>query len=833
MKKILIVVIVLGTFLTGLLGQTAIEPTGSGTEGSPYQIESWQNLYWISQNTARWDKHYIQTANIVFPSEIYSWDNNKGWTPIGNDHTTFSGTYDGQNHSILGLTIERPATDYQGLFGSLTGTIKNLGLAFGSFSGVTGRNYVGALAGSNRGTIQNVYSSVPVTGSLYVGGLVGNNMNFDLTGKIEYCYSIGMVNGIDQVGGLIGNNSGDISNSYSLSDVYRRSDTLTNFGGFVGYFYSGTITNSYSTGLVKDYNNNEIIPGKGFTGFAGDDAIFLNCYWDTQTSGGTIESPTTSAGEGANLTGKTTAEMKTAGTFTEWDFTDKWAMSSAISFGGYPTLKWTGGYAVAPTSNLIAGLPNLVWIAEDNSRWAGSYTQTADFSMWTTPSWSLNMGWTTLGNSSVKFTGTYNGQGYTINNLYINRNVNLQGLFGNINNATVMNVGVINCFVKGSEQAGGLAGRIEESIVENCFSTGIVSAGLNNTGGLIGDVQTNSIVKDSYSTANVNGNMSIGGLVGRVASGCTVSNCYSIGAVSGTANLGGLSGLSSGTISNSFWNKITSGQVTSSGSDISFGKTTEEMTNASTTDNIYLLAGWDFAGETTNGAEDIWNIGNGRNNGYPYHNLQYPTDDATLPVTLSSFTAIYTVSNTVSIMWTTQSESNMIGYHILRAETDELRDALRVSDNIVRSLNQSTETNYSYTDETTFEDTEYFYWLQSAEYDGTMEFFGPIAVKTGKIGNEAPVIPLVTQLNGAYPNPFNPSTTISFDIAEKVKVTIDIFNIKGQKVKSLVNQEIAPGRHSIIWSGLDDNHRRVATGVYFYKMQAGKYSQIDKMLMMK
>ena len=433
---------------------------------------------------------------------------------------------------------------------------------------------------------------------------------------------------------------------------------------------------------------------------------------------------------------------------------------------------------------------------------------------------------------------------------------------------------IINCYTTGSvngrNNIGGLIGHNESGPITNSYATGSVSGIGNNIGGLVG-INYRSTISNSYATSSVSGSgESIGGLVGGNFQ-TTISNAYATGSVSGSGKVGGLVGTNNGenyesqnytitnsyatgsvsgyymigglvgsnlssTIANCFWNVETDGIAENvSGADNfgATGKTTEEMTNASTTDNIYLLAGWDFAGETTNGTDDIWNIGNGRNNGYPYHNLQYPGDNATLPVTLSSFTAIYTFSNTVSVMWTTQSESNMIGYHILRAETDELREALRVSDNMVRSLNQSTETNYSYTDETTFEDTKYFYWLQSAEYDGTMEFFGPVSVKTGIISNDTPVIPLITQLNNAYPNPFNPSTTISFDIAETAFVNIEIYNIRGQRVKSLVTQEIKPGRYNVVWQGKNDNNRTVSSGIYFYKMQAGKYTKINKVLMMK
>ncbi|MDD4155044.1 MAG: FlgD immunoglobulin-like domain containing protein [Candidatus Cloacimonetes bacterium] len=71
------------------------------------------------------------------------------------------------------------------------------------------------------------------------------------------------------------------------------------------------------------------------------------------------------------------------------------------------------------------------------------------------------------------------------------------------------------------------------------------------------------------------------------------------------------------------------------------------------------------------------------------------------------------------------------------------------------------------------------------------------------------------------------------NLAEKAGVNIEIFNIKGQKVKSLINEEISAGRHSVVWNGQDENHKKVSSGVYFYKMQAGKYIKINKMIMMK
>lgn len=95
------------------------------------------------------------------------------------------------------------------------------------------------------------------------------------------------------------------------------------------------------------------------------------------------------------------------------------------------------------------------------------------------------------------------------------------------------------------------------------------------------------------------------------------------------------------------------------------------------------------------------------------------------------------------------------------------------------------------------------------------------------------IIPVATQLNYNYPNPFNPHTTISYQLAEKSKVKIDVFNLKGQIIKNLVNEEVSAGYYEIIWDGKDNNNSSVPSGVYFYRMKSDKDTDTKKMIMMK
>jgi Carboxypeptidase regulatory-like domain/FlgD Ig-like domain len=87
----------------------------------------------------------------------------------------------------------------------------------------------------------------------------------------------------------------------------------------------------------------------------------------------------------------------------------------------------------------------------------------------------------------------------------------------------------------------------------------------------------------------------------------------------------------------------------------------------------------------------------------------------------------------------------------------------------------------------------------------------------------------------AYPNPFNPTTTISFSLnTETVEnAELVIYNLKGQRVKQLVNDQLTSGQHSVVWNGMDENNKFVSSGIYCYKLKAGIFEQTKKMILMK
>jgi len=98
---------------------------------------------------------------------------------------------------------------------------------------------------------------------------------------------------------------------------------------------------------------------------------------------------------------------------------------------------------------------------------------------------------------------------------------------------------------------------------------------------------------------------------------------------------------------------------------------------------------------------------------------------------------------------------------------------------------------------------------------------------------EETVLPMATQLRGNFPNPFNPETLISFDLANDSPVLIEIYNVRGQRVRTLVNEDLTAGRHSVLWDGNDSSGRGVSSGVYFYRMNAGEVTSTRRMVLLK
>ncbi len=267
--------ILISTFI--MLPLISLAGTYSGGDGSssdPYQLGTLADLSELCQTTGDWDQHFILIADID-ASQTQYWDdsdddtdgdlyndafdatsdgNNEGFSPIGNVTSAFEGYFDGDGYVIDGLTINRSATLYIGLFGYVNDvTIENIGL---TNLDMLGEKYVGGLAGSSSNTVfNNCYTEGQVRGtSRDVGGLVGAHSNSGSPGNGEMtnCYSTcDVTGGHDEVGGLVGWNCYNalIKNCYATGNVYSSGEKV---GGLVGQNWANSdVFSCFATGTVK------------------------------------------------------------------------------------------------------------------------------------------------------------------------------------------------------------------------------------------------------------------------------------------------------------------------------------------------------------------------------------------------------------------------------------------------------------------------------------------------------------------------------------------------------------------------------------------------------
>ncbi len=335
----------------------ALPASGSGTSESPYQISNLANLLWLTKDSSVWDSDFLLTSDI----DAGTLSNvTGGATSIGSNSDRFTGSFDGNGHTISGYYNNHITTDCTGFFGyaytaqisdlilvdssvkgatsvgGLVGTLSHSTITGCSVSGyVDGTTNVSGLVGQLWGysTVSECVSTVFVEGGTRVGGIVG----FQQGGAVNRCFSSGDVEGANSVGGMIGSSSPCSPYTCTVRDCYSIcyiDGGGTNYGGFVGYLEGTTVTHCYSRGRIDGSGTSG-----GFAATASGSTV-TGCFWDVERSGKT----TSAAG-----TGRTTAAMKTRSNYLNagWDFAgetangpdDFWNMDG-VNNEGYPYLSW-------------------------------------------------------------------------------------------------------------------------------------------------------------------------------------------------------------------------------------------------------------------------------------------------------------------------------------------------------------------------------------------------------------------------------------------------------------------------------------------------------------
>ena len=209
------------------------------------------------------------------------------------------------------------------------------------------------------------------------------------------------------------------------------------------------------------------------------------------------------------------------------------------------------------------------------------------------------------------------------------------------------------------------------------------------------------------------------------------------------------------------------------------------------------------------------------------------TFDETLPVELSSFTAIPTAEYFVRLNWVTQSETGVSGFKIYRGRNNDLAEATDMNV-FIEATNTGTTQMYSYVDNELTGDGTYYYWLQNIDLDGGSRYYGPVTATVSQIGGgDTPPIVVVAGIEKIYPNPFNPQTNIRINLLEEASVEVVIFNVRGQKVRNLLSAQKTAGFHNLEWNGLDNSGASCSSGVYTVRVKIGTEVYSKQMVMSK
>lgn len=565
---------------------------GDGSSGNPYRISTAADLAAIAQQ--------VNNSGIAHYDGVYFKlykDINLGgmeWAPIGKNDSTywFNGNFDGDGHTISNLTItQKTDGGFLGLFGCSRGTIKNLFIKNVNINAAYGEKAAGAICAANYGTIEKcgVDSGTIVDKSSGIGGISGRNY-----GTISQCYNkadLTTENG--KAAGISGMNyQGTIENCYNAG-------TITQTGTNENYL-AGGICSDNNGGIVKYcLNFGKVISANGVGyGVSKDNGTVTECYYDEDVCG--------------NLNGDGTA--MTSAELCDSSFTDSlnsnWESGSEsgetngryrTAIYTYPSLKGVGtavktdgkqqyDFSISGNGKTYEDF-TYIETAEDFKNIAnnlsGNYVLKNDINFEGEVIEPIGDSESVTGSGlSMPFSGNFSGDGHTIMNVKVKRELgSYSGLFG-ANKGTIINLSV-EADVSGTAYVGGICasnasgGRIADCSfsgtvngtksyvggicgenkggIMRCVADGTVS-GDSNVGGICGsNNSSNGNIENCLNSSDVtrkSSNGNIGGIVGQSINNSTVNYCISIGKTSGTdsSSIGGVCGYAYGaTITNSYF----------------------------------------------------------------------------------------------------------------------------------------------------------------------------------------------------------------------------------------------------------------------------------------
>ncbi|MGN1032009.1 MAG: InlB B-repeat-containing protein [Intestinibacter sp.] len=505
---------------------------------------------------------------------------NEEWTPIGGHSAksgaipgggVFAGIFDGQGYTIKGMKISSVANAGYGLFGNVSGTVKNLTVEGTIAStGETG-GFVGGIAGYCSGTIESCTNKVEITltnsndsgtGGI-VGVLEGNNA------LVNKCANLTKVTGAGRTGGLVGalycttQGGAQLTNSYNTADITTVKSGKKSFSGAVAGYCKGYIKNCYTTGNMYATDGHYAAGIVGLLNGSNPSAAIENCYTagkvfidgEALTGENDYYKPIVSNADGSSAVKITNCYYlegtgvqptdSSWGTCTNVEAISTQRLATLadslgdayINVGEYPLLTWQVEITISTAEELKA----FQEAVDNGDTFEGKFVKlTNDIDL-------ANEEWTPIGGHSAKngaapgggvFAGIFDGQGYTIKGMKISSVANAgYGLFGNVS-GTVKNL-TVEGTISSTGETGGFVGGIAgycSGKVQSCTNKVEITLTNSNdsgTGGIVGVLEGNSaLVNKCANLAKVTGAGRTGGLVGAIyctaQGGAQLTNSYNV-----------------------------------------------------------------------------------------------------------------------------------------------------------------------------------------------------------------------------------------------------------------------------------------------------------------
>jgi hypothetical protein len=272
----------------------------------------------------------------------------------------------------------------------------------------------------------------------------------------------------------------------------------------------------------------------------------------------------------------------------------------------------------------------------------------------------------------------------------------------------------------------------------------------------------------------------------------------------------------------------------SASEEVAFG---EEASVSSTTDadgasSLVLDAeGGEFAGSTSASVTARASADNSEGDTLALDVDFSVTWDVPVPAELAGFAADVTVDQDIQLQWSVLSQTNNLGWEVYRSIDNDVFE--RVSDLIAGDGTSDTFGSFDFLDQDLPMTNVVYYYLRQIDLNGTATRSSTIEVALAPTAVLEQALPLNTTLAQNFPNPFNPETTIQFDLAAETTVSLRVYDMTGQVVRTLVSANRSAGTYTELWNGTNEQGVKVGSGVYFYELKAGAFSSKKKMTLLQ